>query len=188
MGRAILLQDQVKSSEAIKLHLIDNGFLKWWFQADDVEMLEDSTASGLKMAWDVTAGIDIVIRQQYNMYGISCRMQPIKDGFKPYNTFSLRHKRSNGRLTELDKRKMQIASESIYPYLTIHGYYNSNGLLSLGCIKTKDLVHLVDSDINNGTNICIKKQGFDNDGVTVDFLAFPWNKVPTNIYSQYWTL
>lgn len=78
-------------------------------------------------------------QKQDLVWGIGSRFQPAK---KPWNTFTIRRTRKDtGADTEYAKRKWAIDHNGIYPYLTLHGYYDSDtgDILSLAIARTVDI-------------------------------------------------
>ena len=75
------------------------------------------------------------------VWGVGSRFQKVCHGCKPFDTFTIRKERESGAKTEFEKRKLAIERNGIYPYLTMHGYYDeSNGeILSLAIARTKDI-------------------------------------------------
>lgn len=78
------------------------------------------------------------------MRGVATRVQWIRPGMTPYNTFTVRVKRPSGSMTEKDKRIRAILNDGygiLYPNLTIQAYLRdqSDDLLSVGVVLTKDL-------------------------------------------------
>ena len=127
----------LKSAEPIILDLLKGG-----------EMLpvEGSDDEICKML-DLTCGIDYfhIYRENGLTWGVASRFQLIKDGYKPFNTFTIRKERESGTKTEYEKRLLAIEKNGEYPYLTLQGYYNENGeVLSIGIARTKDIFEMID--------------------------------------------
>lgn len=98
---------------------------------------------------DMYSGVDAVrFKESLGFQFIASRIQTIKDGFKPYNTFTIRFERDNNE-TEFSKRIMQIKNDYIYPTLTIQAYVNEDDfLLSMGVVKTKDMYLYAENNLD----------------------------------------
>lgn len=99
---------------------------------------------------DMVAGIDgfQIRHDRLFMRGIATRVQWIRTGSKPYDTFSIRVSRPSGGITERDKRLVAVqfrAYGPLFPDLTIQAYLRekTNELLSVGVVKTVDLFRCV---------------------------------------------
>lgn len=106
--------------------------------------------------FDKYAGVDLWQITQNGMRGLASRIQRVKDGAKPYNSFTIREKRFSGSKTEYVKRKEAIKSNRgfLYPHLFVHAYVreSDNKLLSAGVCKTVDLFKYIDAG-HAGRNI-----------------------------------
>ncbi len=107
---------------------------------------------------DQFAGIDAwqVIKDQSIIRGIASRVQKIErswDGtYKPYNSFTLRYRRTSGAKTEYEKRLYSITHKSsgnLFPGYTVQGYIteDTGQLISVAIVKTFDLFKHVDQGI-----------------------------------------
>lgn len=66
----------------------------------------ESTDSQLANTLDMQAGIDYLhIDKAGTVRGCASRVQPIPDGQRPYDTFTIRHERETGAETEYSKRR-----------------------------------------------------------------------------------
>ena len=92
---------------------------------------------------DLTCGTDYfqVYSDKGLVLGVGSRFQSIKSGCKPFNTFTIRKERESGNITEFEKRKYAIKHQGIYPFFTMHGYYDetTREILSLAIAKTVDI-------------------------------------------------
>lgn len=106
------------------------------------------------------------------VWGVGSRFQSIRNGYKPFNTFSIRKSRESGANTEFAKRKFAIDNGGIYPYLTMQGYYDevTGEILSLAIAKTKDIWDYIESG-----NCQIRHTGANQIG-QADFYVIPWDK------------
>lgn len=75
------------------------------------------------------------------VWGVGSRFQSVRHGWRPFNTFTIRKSRESGTPTEYEKRKFAIEHNGVYPWLTMHGYYDeiTKEILSLAIAKTKDI-------------------------------------------------
>lgn len=112
--------------------------------------IEGSAGQELAEHLDMIAGIDgFQIRSdRLFMRGIATRVQWIRQGYKPYDTFSVRVSRPSGGTTERDKRLIAVQFRGhgpLFPDLTIQAYLRekTNELLSVGVVKTVDLFRCV---------------------------------------------
>ena len=118
-------------------------------------------------------------------WGVGSRFQKIPSGCKPYNTFTVRKERESGARTEYQKRCLAIKYNGIYPYLTMHGYYDSDTgeILSLAIAKTENIFDVIDQGYYR-----ILRTGFDQFGQAY-FYAIDWETVkrlgyPVKIYKK----
>lgn len=97
---------------------------------------------------DMTCGTDYVqaYKQKGLVWGVASRIQTIKQGYKPYNSFTVRKERSSGALTEYEKRIYAIKHNGIYPFLTMQAYVDEDdNFLSVGVAKTTDILEFVEN-------------------------------------------
>ena len=75
------------------------------------------------------------------VWGVGSRFQSVWHGGKTFDTFTIRLARESGADTEYKKRKLAIERNGIYPFLTMHGYYDekTGEILSLAIARTKDI-------------------------------------------------
>lgn len=109
--------------------------------------VEGVTTDKMSEKFDQTSGIDFwqIMPNDKGIRGIANRCQPIG---RDHGTFTIRRSLSSGNETEYHKRLRAISGEIeslLYPAITIQAYLKGhNGpLLSLGCIKTRDLFDAV---------------------------------------------
>lgn len=96
---------------------------------------------------DMTCGTDYL--QAYKdkglVWGVASRIQTVKRGFKPYNTFTVRKARETGATTEYEKRAYAIKHGGVYPFLTMQAYVDENDdFLSVGIARTTDIMEFVE--------------------------------------------
>ena len=99
---------------------------------------------------DMTCGTDYL--QAYKdkglVWGVASRIQPIKRGYKPYNSFTVRKARESGAVTEYEKRAYAIKHGGVYPFLTMQAYVDENdNFLSIGIAKTTDIMDFVEKGL-----------------------------------------
>lgn len=115
-----------------------------------LKSVELYTEKGFAKELDTLAGVDAwQIVNEYGIRPLAQRTQKIKDGYRPYNTFSIREKRQSGAITELEKLTRAIITESnrgfLHPAITCQAYvdYGLTRVLSAGLVKTRDLIYFV---------------------------------------------
>jgi hypothetical protein len=96
---------------------------------------------------DMTCGTDYL--QAYKdkglVWGVASRIQIVRKGMKPYNTFTVRKARESGVSTEYEKRAYAIEHGGVYPFLTMQAYVDENeNFLSVGIAKTTDVMEFVE--------------------------------------------
>lgn len=119
------------------------------------------------------------------VWGVGSRFQSVWHGKKPFNTFTIRKERASGTRTEYEKRKLAIERNGVYPFLTMHGYYDeqTGDILSIAIARTKDLWECIE----NG-HADVKKTGESQIGQAV-FYYLDWEKVksldyPIKVYKK----
>lgn len=131
--------EQVERAKPIIAKLLNGGEIK------AVEGNDDEICRML----DLTCGTDYfqIYSDKGLVWGIGSRFQSVKSGYKPFNTFTIRKARESGKLTEFDKRKYAIKHNGVYPFLTMHGYYDENTreILSLAIAKTVDIWECIEN-------------------------------------------
>lgn len=76
--------------------------------------------------------------------GVATRTQTIRNGYKPYNSFTIRKEIESGNATEYQKRLYAIEHGGVFPYLTIQIYASeSEELLSVGIARTSDIMDYI---------------------------------------------
>lgn len=140
--------------------------------------VESATAVSLQATFDTLAGIDAwhLCHEQRAMRGIASRVQTIADEHEPYNTFTIRYKRSSGAETEFAKRLAAIRDRDggwLYPHLTCQAYIDQRKekLLSCAVVRTEDLYVYADDWL-----------GYDNDRARImvngadgnEFIVVKW--------------
>lgn len=96
---------------------------------------------------DTTCGTDYlqVYEEKGLAQGVASRIQTIKTGYKPYNSFTIRKDRQSGASTEFEKRRYAIGHGGIYPYLTMQAYFDEEDRpLSVAFAKTSDLMDYIE--------------------------------------------
>lgn len=117
----------------------------------DGEIIPVETDTGiLARRWDALAGVDVwQVRDGTGMRGIASRIQWIRPGWAPYNTFTVRKARDNGTLTEFEKRLRAIDNPGgwLYPVFTIQAFVQEprgqGSLLSAAAAKTADVIRMI---------------------------------------------
>ena len=123
-----------------------------------IAMVESTVADGLASQMDVLAGIDAwqVIDRPGVIRGVASRVQWIKamesisqDMFieviyRPFDTFTIRYRRTNGSSTEYEKRMLAITRQDegfVMPHLTVQAFISDGEreLLSAAVMPTKRL-------------------------------------------------
>lgn len=128
---------------------------------------------------DMTCGTDYL--QAYKdkglVWGVASRIQTIKQGYKPYNTFTVRKARESGAVTEYEKRAYAIKHGGVYPFLTMQAYVDENdNFLSIGIAKTTDIMDFVEKGLAD-TNHTGKQQIGQ-----AAFYVCRWSKMQENGY------
>lgn len=109
-----------------------------------VEGLDDKICQMI----DRVCGVDWfqVYEDKKLVQGIATRTQVIKDGYKPYNSFTTRKEIASGNLTEYHKRKYAIDHGGVYPYLQLQLYVDEcDEPISLAIAKTVDIIDFIDN-------------------------------------------
>ena len=92
---------------------------------------------------DISCGIDYILvsRDGSLSRGVGCRLQPDR-GTSKYRTFTIRKERDTGSKTEFEKRKNAIAKGGLYPYLTMHGYIDTDKdrIDRMAIAKTQEII------------------------------------------------
>lgn len=107
------------------------------FEAVSFREVEDpnSAIGDLENMLDVTAGWDRLIVTRTGVKGVAVRIQDVRGGDAPYNTFTVRCSRPSGVRTEWQKRIEGIVKEDVYPQLTMQGYVG-DGFFSFAIVRT----------------------------------------------------
>lgn len=92
---------------------------------------------------DISCGIDYILVSRNGVVsrGVGCRLQPDTSNVK-YRTFTIRKERESGAKTEFEKRKFAIANGGLYPYLTMHGYIDTQNdrIDRMAIAKTSEII------------------------------------------------
>ena len=134
--------------------------------------IEDSNDEILILL-DQKSGIDFLRENQTGLQGIAARVQ----WGRAYNTFTIRKERYTQSKTELEKRLSQIENGYIYPAFTLQAYFDkreSNNLLSIAIIRTKDLYTFIKDNPN-------KTFTMKSDNI---FLCVSWDHI-NNLIKKY---
>jgi hypothetical protein len=102
----------------------------------------------LEKSFDAYAGIDIwFVKLEIGMRGIASRIQTIRNGYRPYNTFTIRLKRCTGSKTEFEKRLYAIENKWLYPFYTLQAYVKeeTKEVLSVAICKTEELYRIAEA-------------------------------------------
>lgn len=129
--------NRVEKAAPIIRQLMNGGEIKT-VEGDDNEICK---------LLDVTCGTDYLqVYKEFGLVqGVASRVQVIKDGFRPFNTFTVRKARDSGAVTEYEKRQYAIRHGGIYPYLTMQMYVGEDeSVLSVGIAKTTDIMDFVE--------------------------------------------
>lgn len=163
---------QVEKAKPIIKQLLNGGEIKA-VEGDDNEIC---------LMLDQTCGTDYF--QVYDasglVWGVGSRFQKVRHNSKPFNTFTIRKSRESGAKTEFEKREYAMEHGGIYPYLTMHGYYDeeTSEILSLAIARTKDIWdfikqghakerHTGDNQIGQATFYFIGWDDFKNHGYNI---------------------
>lgn len=130
-------------------------------------------------ALDNYAGIDYLILREniQRVIGLASRIQ--RTGLN-YQTFTLRQARDNGTPTEYEKRIKAIASDSLFPTLTLQAYLTTDGeqLLQMGLANTVDIFDFVRRNPSNEI-----KHTNENQHGQASFIAVKWDDLK-RLYSM----
>ena len=157
-------QDMINSSSAFE-KLIWPIILPW-IGGGDLLRMENIKDSNFARLLDMKAGIDGWQIRGDGMTGIASRIQ---QGWKAWDTFTIRMSRTSGAITEYEKRLKAIETgEYIYPYLTIQAYIKtwSGPVLSVGMAKTSDIITFIKRGLHT-----IKPT------TNAEFAVCPWDKM-----------
>lgn len=167
---------QVEKAKPIIKQLLNGGDIKI-VEGDDNEiclMLDQTCGTDYFQAYGKNDG-----QMDGLVWGIGSRFQKTWHNCQPFNTFTIRRSRESGAKTEFEKREYAMKHGGIYPYLTMHGYYDeqTGEILSLAIARTKDIWdfikqghakerHTGDNQIGQATFYFIgwddfKKRGYD---------------------------
>lgn len=111
---------------------------------------------------------------------IASRIQMIKNGYRPFNTFTIRKSRPNNK-TEFHKRLLEIDKDWCYPHLTIQAFINEaeTKLLSFGIIYTKELYRVVKESVINFKEVLNKDK-------SSSFIIVPFSVFNNNDRFMFW--
>ena len=116
---------------------------------------------------DRRIGIDAMVDQGDIIYGLGSRIQ-IDSGV--WNTFTVRCDRESGHITELEKLRKAIRSDSMRPQGTLQAYVENDELKSLGLARTADIIKYID------THACPERRSYD--GIRwAKFKVVHWDKL-----------
>jgi hypothetical protein len=138
--------------------------------------VETNTSSELFRLLDQRAGIDEWHwGGDKGIRGMASRVQWIKPGYAPWNTFTMRKSRDSGAKTEYQKRVEAIQSNEgwMYPALTVQAYIRDNEnaeLLSFGLAYTDEIIDYI-----------LKGLADDNATTNASFYIIPF--CPVAIYA-----
>lgn len=109
----------------------------------EFNIVEGVTIEEMAKILDTLAGIDVWhIDSLRGIRGIASRIQPSN---KNWHTFTIRHKRKSGAMTEYQKRKYAIENNYLYPYLTLQAYTTKDDkLIAYAMARTKDIFEMID--------------------------------------------
>jgi hypothetical protein len=140
-----------------------------WCGGGELIPVESVADEGFTHLLDALAGIDAwQVQADKGIRGIGSRVQwdDGRPGF-PYNTFTIRSKRSNGAATEYQKRSEAIETGAyLYPHLTVHAYFDmprrAGALRSVAMARTKDIFEAIEKgyawtkSTSNAEFFCVK--------------------------------
>ena len=164
-----------------------------WMRGGELIPVESTTAASLQATFDTLAGIDAwhICHEQRAMRGIASRVQTIADGYEPYNTFTIRYRRSSGAETEFAKRLAAIRDRDggwLYPHLTCQAYIDQRKerLLSCAVVRTKDLYMYADDWLDHGgEQACIRTNRADaNEFIVVKWTSLKGDGVRVRVYTS----
>ena len=135
--------DLDKSVEALKS--IKENILKKIFRGNLYNI--ETSKNNILILLDQKSGIDFIREDETGLQGIACRVQWIKSGRHPFNSFTIRLERYTKQKTEFEKRKEQITNGYFYPAFTLQAYFDetTKKLLSIGVIKTNKLYEFIEN-------------------------------------------
>ena len=141
----------------------------------ELVMVEGHASDAMRAMLDMQAGIDgWHVHSTEGLRGIGSRVQWLKTGVRPFNTFTVRRSRASGAETEYEKRCRAIYGHGgyLYPHLTIQAYIREprrqGDLVSLGIARTCDVVEYIGAHL--GT---IEVRHVMNGGAA-SFFVVPW--------------
>lgn len=117
---------------------------------------------------DIYGGCDFLLfnRRTLSIEGVASRIQIAE---KSFDTFTIRLQRETGTVTEFEKRKKAIKTDSIYPKYTFQAYVSQDmKLLSMAIMRTVDLYKFVENTRQN-----VKHTGESQIG-QASFIACNW--------------
>ena len=175
MNEQIVINDMRRS-----MAFVDKAkpILKRLFNGGEVMTVEGDDNQVCRML-DMTCGTDYfqIYSDKGLVWGVASRVQNIKDGCKPYNTFTVRKARESGAKTEYEKRQEAIKHGGLYPYLTMQGYVNtSDDILSIAIAKTTDIMEFVEKGLAYENHTRADKIG------QAAFYVVDWRKFKTYGY------
>lgn len=128
---------QVEKARPIIKKLMNGGEIKAVEGRDDeiCMMLDQNCGTDYFQMYGKGEKLDGVV------WGVGSRFQSVWHGSKAFDTFTIRLSRESGADTEFKKRKLAIERNGVYPWLTMHGYYDeeTGEILSLAIARTKDI-------------------------------------------------
>ena len=116
---------------------------------------------------DKRIGIDAMVDKGDTIYGLGSRIQ-IDSGV--WNTFTIRCDRESGHITELEKLRKAIKSDSMRPQITLQAYVENDKLQSLALARTADIIRYID------THDCPERRSFDGKG-WAKFKVVKWDSM-----------
>lgn len=129
--------EQVRRATPIIQEIMGGGEIKAVEGSDNeiLIMLDQSCGTDYFYKFDKTNS-----KYKYAVvWGIGSRFQPVK---RSWDTFTIRRTREDtGADTEYAKRKWAIEHNGVYPYLTLHGYFDSDTgeIISFAIARTVDI-------------------------------------------------
>lgn len=140
-----------------------------WLGGGELCPVETVVHSGFDKELDTLSGIDgwHILREQHAIRGIASRVQPIGDGDKRWDTFTIRVRRPSGVPTEYQKRLHALHNADrgfLLPHVTTQAYVakpsREGALLSAAMVRTVTLFKEAERLVNSGLAGEVKRWGY----------------------------
>lgn len=165
--RADVAQDL--SDSAFDFERVVWPVVRRWMGGGELRPVEAVVHSGFDKDLDTLSGIDgwHILREEHAIRGIASRVQPVGDGEKRWDTFTIRYSRPSGSPTEYQKRlhALQNAERGfLLPHITTQAYVakpsRQGRLLSVAMLRTSVLYHEAERLVSSGLAGEVKRWGF----------------------------